>query len=479
MPLWITECGRPWERGVERPPAAQDAESALDIIMKGVESKACGIDRYFPFVYPYYEERESNFGMMGKEATPLRSMAAYVQLVTALSHKQYLGDLLCDDAKAQRIRVFGNADETVAVCYTGSPDRDATIRLNLPVLAVAGIDGRPVTLADDGSVPVPDGLAYVRLNRSQLGDRLEPDTRAMQLWSYAVQPAFKAVPASPIVLRYQFDPKLVAPTSEEYRLLTETPGKMPFAFRVFNLSSKPQRRSLALSFSQPVACETDDVQRVTIPAEGYVDAHWNVDLTGAFAATGMLRATVRAEGSAAKPGEMVQIDLTGNPTLEQVLRRHPVRYPLPIDNLTAWKASVAPNGKMKMEVVGNRGWRLRCQFQGGDRWVYPNFRLAEDVAVEQYSAIVLRARCAEKGAVRLFLWEGDGGAGYLSPIAIPADRNWHTAVIPFDDFTISGANRPDPNHCLDLDQVGRISIGMNSESDQNTLEVSDVYFVAQ
>lgn len=49
MPLWLTESGRPWKQGPDRPPIDQDQTSALDITMKGIESQACGIARYFPF----------------------------------------------------------------------------------------------------------------------------------------------------------------------------------------------------------------------------------------------------------------------------------------------------------------------------------------------------------------------------------------------------------------------------------------------
>ncbi|HAK93698.1 MAG TPA: glycosyl hydrolase, partial [Planctomycetes bacterium] len=84
LPLWLTECGRPWRRGPDRPPLDQDRESALDITMKAVEAKACGIARYFAFVYPFYEENANNFGMACRAGTPLGCMAAYAQAAAAL-----------------------------------------------------------------------------------------------------------------------------------------------------------------------------------------------------------------------------------------------------------------------------------------------------------------------------------------------------------------------------------------------------------
>jgi len=80
--------------------------------------------------------------------------------------------------------------------------------------------------------------------------------------------------------------------------------------------------------------------------------------------------------------------------------------------------------------------------------------------------------------VRMFLWEGDNGVGYLTQqTLIPADGKWHTAGIVFREFECSGANVADPNGRLDLDKVRRIAIGFNSETAENTLELSDVYVI--
>ncbi|MCH5375937.1 MAG: glycosyl hydrolase, partial [Planctomycetes bacterium] len=182
LPLWLTECGRPWPKGTDRPDAAADQVSALDITMKAVEARCCGVQRYFAFVYPFYEERENNFGMMGRRATPLRSMAAYVRLTSLLANKAYLGDLPCDDPSVIRSRVFGDENETVAVVYVGQPKASATIRLGLPVLRAEGIDGRLLEPTDDGRIPVPDGLVYLWLDRRSAGPQLLRDTQAMRLW---------------------------------------------------------------------------------------------------------------------------------------------------------------------------------------------------------------------------------------------------------------------------------------------------------
>jgi hypothetical protein len=40
---------------------------------------------------------------------------------------------------------------------------------------------------------------------------------------------------------------------------------------------------------------------------------------------------------------------------------------------------------------------------------------------------------------------------------------------------LSGANAPDDNGRLDLPQVRRISLGLNSDAAENRLEISEVY----
>ena len=123
MPLWITECGRPWSRGPDRPPIAEDQTSALDIVMKGVEARACGVARYFPFVYPFYEENSNNFGMTDRRGTPLRSLAAYAQMIRVLANQRYLGDLRQNEPGISRARVFGDDHQTIAVLYSGKASR--------------------------------------------------------------------------------------------------------------------------------------------------------------------------------------------------------------------------------------------------------------------------------------------------------------------------------------------------------------------
>jgi hypothetical protein len=503
MPLWITECGRPWKRGPERPPVDQDAESALDIVMKAVEARACGIARYFAFVYPYYDENENNFGMMDRRGSPLRSMAAYARVVGVLAGKDYLGDLDCG-ASVKRARVFGDAKETVAVLYTGRPDAQATVALDLPVSRVEGLDGRELK-ATEGRVPIPDGLCYVWLasplsrngrgvgvwlaaplsrNGRGVGGEgapagkppLQPDTPAMRLWRISRQPAPRPAAPSPIVMRFEFDRGVLAPKTEGFHLVPPAHARLPVRVRVFNLAEQAHEATVKLSLpAKAKLLEGPDAKPLRLPAGGTADADWAVDLSQEIGAFG--RATLRLTAESKTAGRIAprMIELIGDVNMAHVLQRFPKAVRLPVRELGRWKASISGNGRMSMEETGESGWRLTATFTAGDRWVYPSFRLPDAVDLTRAYGLAIRARCHKPGAVRLFLWEGEGGVGYLTPHAmIPADGQWHTAVVPFHEFTLSRANAPDPDDKLDLRQVRRISVGMNSEAMENTLEVSDL-----
>ncbi len=472
LPLWLTECGRPWKRGPGRPPADQGRESALDITMKAVEARACGIAVHFPFVYPYYEERANNFGMMGKRGTALRSMAAYAQMVRALAHTRYLGDLVCDDKIVKRARVFGDERQTVVVLYTAQVEARRVVSLGVPTLRAEGIDGRPLEIAQDGAARVPDGLTYVWLDRARLGDRLQTDTGAMRLYAVAAKAPPTRPKPSPIILRFQHDAEAVSHKPEGYRIKAVPAGRQRLRVRVFNLSDGLRELTLRLAIAGEAIAE----RKVIVLPKAAVDVVWVFPLSEAFGAADVVTATVTA-GDGIPP---LSVDLFGEPSIEQVKERYRKPVRLPIGDVAAWQANICPDGKMTMAKTKEGGWRLEATFAQGDPWVYPFFRLPKGIDLRRGTALVLKARCKGRAAVRIFLWEGESGVGYLSPEGIiPADGEWHTATVRFDKLHVSTANRPDGNARLDLGTVRKISIGLNSEAKSNVLEVAEAYVVGE
>lgn len=480
MPLWITECGRPWKRGPARPPQSDDAVSALDISAKAIEALACGVARHFAFVYPYYEEQNQNFGMMGRENTPLRSMAAYCAAAKYLAGKKYLGDIKPADDKIRRLRVFGDQRESIAVAYTGQVDAGATVSLDLPVQRAAGIDGRELTVTD-GRTPVPDGLTYLWLDAEQLSGKLESETAAMRLNRAAGQAVPPRNAAAPVVLRFQIDPDCVTPSSAGYTVKTARIAALPLVVRAFNLSEQPVSLRLVAGAARfGVRWLGSQQQSVEIKAQSRADAKWRIDLSAVLSESESVRIFVRPEGLSSGRIVPISIDLLGQPNLKQLLARYPRQVLLPVEQVDRWQPSVSPQGAMKIAPAADGTCRLVASFASENRWVYPRFSLPEGLDLRNYEGLVLEARSERPGTVRVMLWEGDKDVCYLTTQSIiPADGNWHAAAVRFQDLSASTANAPDLNARLDLDKVRRISIGMNSDSSESALEFRQVHLVGK
>lgn len=483
MPLWITESGWPWKLGPGRPGTAdEDAASAREIVMKAVEARACGVARYFPFVLPYYEERQSNFAMMGKDGTPLRSLEAYAACIRTLSHLDYLGDLRVEGTK--RARLFGNGAEAVAVLYTGVANARARVPLPLMIRKVTGIDGRSLPPGAEGSVPIPDGLCYVFLDRNAATPLLDVETEAMRLTRLSRKPVPAPAPLSPVVLQFLPDLQALHPSPEAYFLAGTALGKCPIRIRVTNLDpSVPQQLTLSLSSHGVPAGRLGEVRKVTIPPRAFVEASWEADLRPCFREGSAADVVVEAEGESGIVARAVLRFIADVPP-ETALKAFSSHVSLPFRDTECWSRNIAEGGKMTITAREGEPWRLEAAFaEGADAWAYPTLALPKEFRLEGAAGLVLRARCLRPGRLHLILSEEENGkADFLeaSAFLLPGDGQWHTVYVPFDRFTvpINDAARARP----DLAKVRRIRIGLNKDGDEmksNTLEVSDFNVVWQ
>lgn len=481
MPLWITECGRPWPKGTGRPEIGPDANSALDVTMKAIEAKCCGVARHFPFVYPFYEERSNNFGMMGREATPLRSMAAYVYAVQALSRTDYAGDLRLEGVEVDRARVFQGKDGAVVVLYRDESGGEVLFKPPFGVVAANGIDGRALRPDGEGRYSLRDGILYLTVKPEDIADRLLHDTPAMRLWDVAGAdaPPRQTVP-SPIVLRYQFDGKTPF-GSRGYHVKPDVNPKKPFTVRVFNLGQEERSVTLTPRFSTPLGTiQPAGTKGVVVPASGHTDVTWEADFAHAFDEEDAVRVVVAASGDNCGAIPPLSVRFEGDVPLETALARYEHVARFPMDDADIWKHCSSEGTTNRIERTEEGQWRLVSDFGGGGGWTFPNAPMPEGFDGAKYDTVVIRARCREQSNIRLYLWEERDALGYASQSSIlPSDGEWHTAVVPYSSFEISSAHRPDPNGKLDPDKVEAITVGLTSHQSRCVLEVSDVFFVGK
>ncbi|HOF19376.1 MAG TPA: hypothetical protein PK082_10740, partial [Phycisphaerae bacterium] len=374
MPLWLDECGWPWVMGPSRAPIAQDTDSAMEIAAKAVEARACGVARYFPFVYPFYEEGGiKNFAMMGREVTPLRSMAAYAQCIRVLDGTTYAGDL-ADCPGAVLARVFaGKGEDRIVVLYSGRCDPRAAVRLPFTPERVEGADGRTLATTN-GAVPIPDGLAYVYAAADQIAKLLQVDTPAAKLLAMSRKDAPPPTQPKALVLQFLFDKTPAKLSALRYLLDEKTASRLPIHVRIHNLSAQAKKVSLTLQL--PAGGKAFPAETVEVPAAGFADVQWAVD-----AISSLDPAEVRMVKVTSEEADPLAIPFLVEADLSKHLARHAVKIPLPIAQLDRWKPAIASHGKMTLSVTPEGCWRMDVTFtKPGGAWAYPAFEFPRNVS---------------------------------------------------------------------------------------------------
>lgn len=478
MPLWLTECGLPWAMGTSRPAADQDATSALEIVMKGVEARAGGVARYFPFVYAFYEEGRKNFGMMGREATPLRSMAAYAHLAGILAGKSYVGDLETGSPTVKLARVFG--DDTSArliVLYTAKLNSAASIKLSFAVDRIAGIDGRPLMKNSDGAIPIPDGLTYLWINATKIATALKTETAAAPLSLLGRQSPPVRPDPSPLVLQYLFSDTPSRVSARRYLLAETTARKLPIHVRLWNLSTRAEKVVVTLQLPGS-ASPAHELAGVEVPAQAFADCNWTVNALDHLdvADTRFIRIAASSE-SGAKIAPLA-IPLVVEGSLEVHLSRHAKKVRLPIHELNRWQRNIAEHGTMTMSAAEDH-WQTDVSFAGpGDYWLYPLFNLPSPID-RGMAGLLVRARISKPARNVGLMLQSEGQGDFRALDLFPADGAWHVVYVPFDEFR-PGPGHPDmQNARLNPGIIKQISVGFGSVGKTNMMELSDLILVGK
>ena len=296
IPMWITECGKPWLVGTVRANANDDLFSAVNIAMKGIESKAGGVAVYFPFIFQFYEENANNFGMMDRNHTPMRSLAGYLNLADLLPHYRYAGDLTLKTG-GKLNRVFLNGNKAIIAVYTG--DQRTAIKLPdaLKINAVKGIDGRELPLKSE--YIERDGLLYLFATKQAVLPYLNTDTEAARL--LALAESYRPVPrvAKPVVMQFDFDRSSTSWVLYGYLFNDPASASLPILFN--NLSEKPLTIKPQLNLSEGVKVLTPLPAEITIPPRDRIRHTLRLDLSGGYAKTEELDLEIRDLTGCASP----------------------------------------------------------------------------------------------------------------------------------------------------------------------------------
>ncbi len=474
MPLWLTESGWPWKSGPDRPPLAEDRISATEIAAKALEAKIYGIAAFFPFVLPYYTEPGKNFSMVGKDATPLRSLAAYGQAIRVLSHANYLGDVAVSDPKVKRARAFKDAaGATFVSIYAGDVPTGTSVKLPFPAQRAEGADGRTIPVAADGSVTISDGLVYIWPGPGMAPSLIRHDTTAAALLAKTTLPLPRKPVPSPIVMVNTIDDTLAQASTAGYTVNASSAHAFPIKVSVSNLSPADESLTITLVASgKPLS----PAQDVVVPAGGVVATSWTVDVASALASSVSTPLTFTAIDKAGRVSTL-SLNMSMDRELADYLKLLPNSSRLEIGNLAKWHKNAS--GSSEFKALDGGGWAMTTTYASpGDHWTVPHVDVDPVATPSTVIGFLMRARASLKAKNLINLVETKPGGIYGSPMpVVPADNSWHTVFIPISAFVSSQSGPADPDWKLDLDQLASIQIGQAGGETPHTIEVSDLYLV--
>jgi hypothetical protein len=479
-PLWLTEAGL-FRRGNAdiRPSPAEQAGIALTYAMQAVEAHACGFTRFAPFLYPTYSMRKGTiqFGLVDKNLSPLRALAASAQAGRALAGMDYIGDLpmTAITMPAKRIRVFTpnrqdkNRDAWVVV-YTGKATHGARLYSRFNIQEARGIDGRLFPPARDGrEAPIPDGISYLRVNRREINKILLENTAAMRLYRLSRATPEPLPPASSILLQPQIDTEKIKTISSLGYFLQDGTTRFPVKVGINNLGSKTQTIKLHIAGAPDTT--------VTIAAGSRKQVLAEIDIASLSTNTGgaEIRLPVKAtsnDNTRIGPAELTLI-LPDKGGIAEHLQAANYHYALALNETWRWEKK--SSGKLTFSDKTSKVWGYSADFPEAtkDRWAYPRFTLPLEADMSRVTGVLLQARSLRPATVKLISWDETGKQNITHDPVIPADGEWHLAYISLRSFlgfvaADSAATR-----------LKQISIGFNTEEKQNTIEISNLYLIGR
>ncbi|AHF90576.1 glycosyhydrolase [Opitutaceae bacterium TAV5] len=484
-PLWLTEVGQPWHgKPVLRADVKTQAVTALAFAMQAVESRACGVAAHYPFVYVDYNEGNRNYpvrnyGMLDRTGSPLRPFAAYAQTARLLTGATCIGDIVINGVPgARRIRVFetpADPGDAIIAIYTGEVASDATaaaaatVRLPFAARAAFGIDGRALAIAENGRVvSVTDGIAWLRAPRSRLSAFLKTDTEAARLLRLARPATTDSVaPVSPIVLQPQIDIAKVTAISRGY-LLPAGLTRLPVTIWINNLSDATHTITLENNGAAPAQTVTvakNSRQAVTLDIDARV-------LPVSAGGISQLAITASATGIARIAPAALSLMVSDGKGVEEHLKASAYHFALPINETHRWDKNAS--GGVTFTRSSTEPFRIDVRFPPNvDRWAFPRFSVPQEADRDRITGVLVRARVSKSATVRLMSWGASGDMSFTKFPILPADGEWHVAYIPFSGYLGFGAGGS-PGQ-----QIDKLSIGLNSQVDEISVEISDLYLIGK
>ncbi|MBM3473102.1 MAG: hypothetical protein FJX75_07550 [Armatimonadetes bacterium] len=466
-PIWLTEAGIRLVAADSQTLTPEQERTQAEFVPRSFAiSLAAGVDRHFFFVLPFYPENGVQFGALHKDASPRPALLAIATAARQLGEGRYLGKLACEPDTVQAY-AFDSGSGSVVVVWADEPT-EATLSTGMrSVYAIDAVGRERQVQTDGGTLHLSVGplAQYV----TGLGD-------VSAQASGQVRPPGKLPKLDPskVVLVGYIDAGTVDKGSNCHIIRADEPA--PFVVDVYNLDeAKPAKGRVTLALPDGWTADRTEAE-VSLPPMGRKSLRVHLQPGPTGLAKGTIK--IRVEGDFPGPKTAPSVSYV---RLDIATVQPKERLSLNLDRVEAWEANIPRYGKMKIEPGPDGGVAFPITFTGpGDRWCYPRARFVGAQDWRQYQAIAFEYRFDtddDSTSARVQVIE-TGGSSYICSVH-PATKDWRRAVALFADLDYGSWSPKDADGTLDLDQIGEILIGCNTQKlEKLTLEVRNVELLA-
>ena len=467
LPFWVTEAGD----AVQGPGGVLTRESrfhqAAFISRAYPQALAAGIDRHFFFVFPFYKEGQTGWGVFepGQKA-PFPGLAALSTSTYALGRGDFLGRLDVPGSAA-RVLAFARDNDTAALVVWREADAPADVALPLQWDAVREARnylGSPLQAAQ-GPVTLSVGRAadYLVVARTALAGKLTAPSPPAAI---SREPGPELMD---VVVRLRPGVGKVHKDADGW--VVPTGVSVPVSAEIYNFAKKDFNGELHLDAQGGWQPDQSHVPLI-VAAGGRAVIPIKLTSPGGMG-RGSLRAAAQ-EGKAMTSPAIIR--LQGDPDEAPATGSRALDI---LSNPESWLKNIAGHGSMEIAPIDGGGVRFLFTFRtAGDNWAYPQVLFSPVLDLKGYTALRFeyRTSVADSGPVRVMVVES-GGSSYMTGAGLPGSTEWKQATVVFSDLTLMFDSPPDPDGQLDLDRITTIRIGANCKHQALTLEIRNVQAV--
>lgn len=470
LPCWVTEAGALLQgpEGVLGPDSRR--EQAAIISRAFPLGLAAGENRHFWFVFPYYREGQTDFGLFAPDnKTPFPGYAALSTATYALGSGEYLGEIRLATSGVHAL-VYRRGAGSLSVALWNDGKTPSPVEVPIPAAQITeSIDhlGGPIRHEASGSgttctvgratiylIAQETALKGIDLHRVKAGPNIvrsaEPGLKKIVL---------RMLPADARADK-DVDGFIVTPDAHQQ-----------ISIEVYNFADTPFEGVIRLHAGDGWPLDQAEL-KVRVEPMGRKLIATSIMSPTTYSATAVTATAIRGQLNSSPAQLQLRSDINRSLALKTKALEEAM-------DTSKWANNIAANGRMEVvrPEAGSGDVRFHFTFNSSaDNWAYPELRFAPGLDLSSYDGIRLEYRTSveDSGQVRLMLVD-ERGDTYFTATGLPGSTAWKSATILFSDlariFNSVG------QQTLDLKHISVLRVGANSKPQELRLDIRNVSLV--